>query len=72
VIPEKVYHYTKKETALETILFTQKLKLSQLGLTNDPYETKNWGFNVLNPPEHNEIGNFLSEMSSIQIEANSI
>lgn len=38
-----VYHYTKRETALERILFSGKIMLNQLKNTNDPREYKNWG-----------------------------
>ena len=42
--PQYVYHYTKFETALEYILPGKKLKLNQLGKTNDPRESKPWDF----------------------------
>jgi hypothetical protein len=39
-IPAEVFHYTKKSTALEKILFDKKIKISQFEFTNDPRETK--------------------------------
>lgn len=46
-IPERVYHYTSKATALEHILPTKRIRVGSLGLTNDPRETKEWGFPVI-------------------------
>jgi hypothetical protein len=46
-IPQYVCHYTKLETALEHILPEKRLKLSPLGKTNDPRESKPW--NLLLP-----------------------
>ncbi len=40
MIPEEVFHYTKKDTAIEKIFFDKKIKLGQLGSTNDPKESK--------------------------------
>jgi hypothetical protein len=40
MIPKEVCHYTKKDIALEKILFERKIKLGLLGLTNDPKESK--------------------------------
>lgn|SRR5574341_36886 len=37
---DELFHYTKASTAIESILFQQKLKLSQLQYTNDPREFK--------------------------------
>src|SRR4030067_3572463 len=42
LIPTEVCHYTSKETALEHILESQKIRLGGLGLTNDPRESKRW------------------------------
>lgn len=42
MIPNKLFHYTSASTALEKILFTQKIKIGQIKFTNDPRETKNW------------------------------
>jgi hypothetical protein len=39
-----VAHYTKKDTFLEYIFPTLKLKLGRLSKTNDPRETKEWSF----------------------------
>jgi hypothetical protein len=40
MIPEEVFHYTKREIALEKILFDKKIELRQIGFTNDPRESK--------------------------------
>jgi hypothetical protein len=37
---DKIYHYTKRSTALEKILPTMKLRFNNIGNTNDPRETK--------------------------------
>lgn len=42
--PSRIYHYTTRAAALEYILPTGTLRLGSLGLTNDPRETKHWGF----------------------------
>ena len=42
VIPTEVCHYTSKETAMEHILESKKIRLGRLGLTNDPRESKPW------------------------------
>jgi hypothetical protein len=41
-VPVEVFHYTKLQTALEKIFVTRKIKFGQVGLTNDPRETKEW------------------------------
>jgi hypothetical protein len=48
-----VCHYTKRETALEHIFHSGKIKFGKLENTNDPYETETWqmaqmGNNILN------------------------
>jgi hypothetical protein len=40
MICKEVCHYTKKDVALEKILYTKKLQLGQFGFTNDPRESK--------------------------------
>ncbi len=42
-----VYHYTTRETALEKILFTNKLRLNPFICTNDPRESKLWNFTFM-------------------------
>ncbi|MCT7507169.1 DUF2971 domain-containing protein [Aliarcobacter cryaerophilus] len=37
---DAIFHYTKKETAMEYILSNKQLKLGMFRLTNDPYEYK--------------------------------
>jgi hypothetical protein len=44
MIPNEVFHYTKRDTALEHILLDKKIRLGQIGLTNDPRESKEWWF----------------------------
>jgi hypothetical protein len=44
MIPKELFHYTKKDTALEKILFERKIRLGQLRFTNDPKESK--GVNI--------------------------
>lgn len=41
-IPPNVFHYTKMETALLKILSEKRLRISPMGFTNDPKETKPW------------------------------
>ena len=73
-IPERVYHYTKRETTLERILPERTIQLGSLGRTNDPRETKEWGFSVMNPPNINttDINLFVAEMNELQNVANHI
>lgn len=40
MIPKELCHYTKRDTALEKILFGKQIRLGQLGSTNDPKESK--------------------------------
>lgn len=42
MIPEFLFHYTKREIALEKILFDKKIKIGQVGRTNDPKESEPW------------------------------
>jgi hypothetical protein len=42
IIPTEICHYTSKETAMECILESGKIRLGRLGLTNDPRESKLW------------------------------
>lgn len=61
MIPKELCHYTKRETALEKILFGRKIKFSQLGLTNDPKETKfqtrGIADSLTDEPPYNDIAN---------------
>ena len=50
-IPKELCHYTKRDTALEKILFNKQLKLGRLGLTNDPKETKSRTISVISDSE---------------------
>lgn len=40
MIPNELCHYTKKDTALEKILSDRQIKISPIGLTNDPKESR--------------------------------
>ena len=40
MIPKELCHYTKKDIALEKILFEKKIRFGLIGLTNDPKESK--------------------------------
>ena len=51
MIPNELVHYTNKEIALEHILYEKKIKFGLLGMTNDPKETKEWGFPLLTTME---------------------
>lgn len=44
MIPAHVYHYTTRSAALELILPSRSIRIGSLGETNDPRETKDWGF----------------------------
>ncbi len=46
MIPKELFHYTKKDTALEKILFERKIRLGQLRYTNDPKESKRLNIGV--------------------------
>jgi hypothetical protein len=71
-IPERLYHYTKRETALEHILPSTTIQLGSLGATNDPREAKEWGFIVLDAPQHLAPDGFLEEMAKLENAANRI
>lgn len=71
LIPERLYHYTSRQTALEYILPSRRIQLGSLGLTNDPRETQIWGFSVMNPPDQLTL-NAHSLMSDLQRIANRI
>lgn len=45
-IPDEVFHYTKMQTAIEKILVSKKIMFGQVGLTNDPRETKEWSLHA--------------------------
>lgn len=51
MIPKELCHYTKRDTAIEKILFNRQLKLGRLGLTNDPKETKTRTISVISDYE---------------------
>jgi hypothetical protein len=40
MIPSELCHYTKKDVALENILFEKKIKFGQMQFTNDPKESR--------------------------------
>lgn len=71
-IPSLVYHYTKRETALEHILPSAKIRFGSLGGTNDPRETKEWGFIVMDAPQGLATDQFFEEMAVIQNTSNDI
>ncbi|MCE9644709.1 MAG: DUF2971 domain-containing protein [Chloroflexi bacterium] len=52
MIPRELCHYTKKDTALEKILFKRQIRLGQLGLTNDPKESKWRSFAIIYPENY--------------------
>ncbi len=54
MIPKELYHFTKKDTALEKILFERKIKLGQLRYTNDPKETKKLSISLSYTPDQNK------------------
>ena len=45
-VDQFVYHYTRAETAHNSILKSSTLRLSSLAETNDPRESKAWAFNL--------------------------
>lgn len=62
IVPKDIFHYTKIETALEKILLNKKLRLGQIGYTNDPRESKRWNIPKpywLNPDGIDQINNAL-------------
>ena len=46
-----LYHYTSKETALEHILSSGKIRLNLFRNLNDPRESKDWNFSVKSPKD---------------------
>lgn len=74
MIPNELVHYTKKETALERILYEKKIMFGVLGKTNDPRETKNWYHPLMIPKElsmysnqrtHSDSRNFTTNVYEI-------
>lgn len=66
----KIYHYCKLNTAIESILAERQLLLSELGKTNDPRENKSFVFAAAFGPDTDfkdlktnnlEVSNFLRE-----------
>lgn len=66
-VPKRIYHYTTKAIALEHILPTKKIRIGSLGSTNDPRETKDWGF-----PVHFRGDSSFEVVHKVQITANRI
>lgn len=68
MIPSELCHYTRKDTALEKILYTKKIKLGQLLFTNDPKESAGirGSFAVPNStdPEVSSIAHEVHEIAS--------
>jgi hypothetical protein len=59
-IPQEVFHYTRKSTALEKILFDKKIKISQFEFTNDPRETRERLFHFISlDDEHNDKADWI-------------
>ncbi|MHB1099304.1 MAG: DUF2971 domain-containing protein [Burkholderiales bacterium] len=71
-IPKRIYHYTSRATALEHILPTKKIRIGSLGLTNDPRETKEWGFPVRLAPRPIDLDRDLDLVNQFQDAANRI
>lgn len=72
-IPNKLFHYTKRELALEYILPTLLIRLGLLGQTNDPREVKEWGAIVTEPHDPSEDPLQMHErMTQVQLEMNRI
>jgi hypothetical protein len=70
MIPNEVFHYTKKDTAIEKIFFEKKIRLGQLAFTNDPRESKTRLF--LDKEDHKPNEDFLSKLGLITHEVNDI
>lgn len=49
---EWVYHYTSRETALEYILSSGRIKLNTFTSLNDPRESKDWTFSLSAPSDY--------------------
>ena len=47
MIPKEIFHYTKKDIALEKILYDKKIKIREFASTNDPRESKEWALRSL-------------------------
>jgi len=60
---EWVYHYTSRETALEFILSTGKIRLNLFKYLNDPRESKDWSFSMSTTSDtEDEITNCFKEI----------
>jgi hypothetical protein len=68
-IPKELFHYTKREIAIEYILPTQLIRLSAFADTNDPVEVKEIGFPIRN---FLDVPNNINKLQRIQDEANRI
>ncbi|MHC1740101.1 MAG: DUF2971 domain-containing protein [Anaerolineaceae bacterium] len=51
MIPNELVHYTKRETAIERIMYEKRIQFNLLGKTNDPRETKSWYHPLFIPNE---------------------
>lgn len=63
-LPDLLFHYTRRDTAVEHILGTRQFRLSPFGLTNDPLEFKDWSFLLVGsglPPDGIDNKHFQSE-----------
>lgn len=69
MIPKELFHYTKKDIALEKILFERKIKLGQICFTNDPKETKRLqvSFSHSNSDKwnHTKVNNVFGEIERV-------
>ncbi len=70
MIPEEVFHYTKKDVAIERIFFDKRIMLGQLGFTNDPKESKTRLF--LDEQDHKPTDDWLGHYAPIMHEVNDI
>lgn len=66
---DSIFHYTKKETAIEHVLNGKKLKFGDFKLTNDPHEYKK---RMITPVGWGPIKDHLSKLAEIIIEIDKI
>lgn len=64
MIPKELCHYTKKDIALEKILFKRQIKLGSCGNTNDPKES-GWQSTAVAAPINNDLHiDFLNKIAT--------
>ena len=74
-VPKRVYHYTSSCVAINHILPSRSIRIGSLGATNDPRETREWGFPIMmgrSDPNQSLDWNAILELNQLQEVANRI